>query len=114
MITSKEWNTIMTFTGYGNIERAASTYTNTNGPDLSGSAYKGTTDTYDLTKNIYDLAGNVTEWTLTESANYASNRVNRGGDYNYGSHSASYGNGFLPVSSGSDLGSRLALYIRYH
>ena len=62
MITSKEWDTIMTFTGYGNTTRATDTYTTK--PDLSGSAYKGTADTYDLTKNIYDLAGNVVEWTL--------------------------------------------------
>lgn len=38
----------MTFTGYGDAKRAESTYTKE--PDLSGSAYKGTTDTYDLTK----------------------------------------------------------------
>ena len=52
MITSKEWNTIMNFTGYGKIIRKTSTYTEK--PDPSGSAYKGTTDTYDLSKNIYD------------------------------------------------------------
>ena len=112
MITSKEWDTIMTFTGYGNIERAASTYTNTNGPDLSGSAYKGTTDTYDLSKNIYDLAGNVSECTLTESANYASNRVNRGGHYNNANGSASGTYSGYPVNIDSYYGSRLALYIR--
>ena len=75
MITSKEWNTIMTFTGYGDAKRARSTYTTE--PDLSGSAYKGTADTYDLTKNIYDLAGNVCEWTLTATLTHS--RVYRGG-----------------------------------
>lgn len=87
MITSKEWDTIMTFTGYGKTKRAASTYTNTNGPDLSGSAYKGTTDTYDLTKNIYDLAGNVWEWTLKAHSTY--DRVIRGGSYRDDNFSAS-------------------------
>ena len=108
MITSKEWNTIMTFTGYEGARRATSTYTTK--PDLSGSAYKGTTDTYDLTKNIYDLAGNVWEWTLT--ANITDYRVYRGGNCNGVDISASYTTNVNPISFGSTNGSRLALYIR--
>ena len=109
MITSKEWNTIMTFTGYGDAKRAASTYTTM--PDLSGSAYKGTTDTYDLTKNIYDLAGNVWEWTLT--ADRADYRVTRGSNYDYDFSSASETSDRFPVNLGnSSSGSRLALYIK--
>ena len=115
MITSEEWEKIMTFTGYGNTARAKDTYTTK--PDLSGSAYKGTADTYDLTKNIYDLAGNVWEWTL--KANDTSYRVNRGGCYSYvvASCSASFAlNYCYPVNSYdySYYGSRLALYINYH
>ena len=108
MITSKEWNTIMTFTGYGGAKRATSTYTTK--PDLSGSAYKGTTDTYDLTKNIYDLAGNVEEWTL--KANSAHSRVTRGGYYGDDSYSASFTDVNSPHSYDSYDGSRLALYIK--
>lgn len=74
MITSKEWNAIMSFTGYGSVTRGTDTYTTK--PDLSGSAYKDTTDTYDVSKNIYDMAGNVYDWTLqSDNSRY---RVNRG------------------------------------
>lgn len=108
MITSKEWNTIMTFTGYGDAKRATSTYTTE--PDLSGSAYKGTTDTYDLTKNIYDLAGNVWEWTLT--ADDTSYRVCRGDDFSDDNISASDTSGSDPGYCNNHSGSRLALYIK--
>ena len=107
MITSKEWNTIMTFTGYGGAKRATSTYTTK--PDLSGSAYKGRTDTYDLTKNIYDLAGNVLECTLT--AYSANGRVGRGGNYNDGGSASDTSNSY-PFNNLSSNGSRLALYIK--
>ena len=109
MITSKEWNTIMTFTGYGGAKRATSTYTTK--PDLSGSAYKGRTDTYDLTKNIYDLAGNVLECTLT--AYSANGRVGRGGNYNDGGSASDTSNSY-PFNNLSSNGSRLALYKNYH
>lgn len=108
MITSKEWNTIMTFTGYGDAKRATNTYTTE--PDLSGSAYKVTTGTYDLTKNIYDLAGNVWECTLT--ASNTNGRVSCGGCYYSDNDSASYTGSSDPNLSYSNNGSRLALYIR--
>ena len=112
MITSKEWNTIMTFTGYEGAKRATSTYTTK--PDLSGSAYKGTSDTYDLTKNIYDLAGNVWEWTLTANGNhYSSERVVRGGRFSEDDNSASDNYiGIVPTCNVASYGSRLALYIK--
>ena len=110
MITSKEWNTIMTFTGYGNTARAKDTYTYSWVPDLSGSAYKGTADTYDLTKNIYDLAGNVVEWTLTSRGTDC--RVLRGGEFYYRNDSASCESSYVPNSDLSYSGSRLALYIK--
>ena len=107
MITSKEWDTIMTFTGYGSTKRGTDTYT-TN-PDLSGSAYKGTTDTYDLTKNIYDLAGNVFEWTLNDSFTFS--RIGRGGDF-IDSWTSSDAFGYDAYVANSERGSRLALYIK--
>ena len=108
MITSKEWDTIMTFTGYGSTKRTTDTYTTT--PDLSGSEYKDKPGEYDLTKNIYDLAGNVWEWTLTASS--TDSRVLRGGSYFSANYSASDTYSSNPNYYNSNYGSRLALYIR--
>ena len=94
MISSKQWDAIMAFTGYGSTTRATNTYTTK--PDLSGSAYKDTTDTYDVSKNIYDLAGNVYEFTL--KANNTYNRTGRGGSC-VSSYSASDSLNYYPSSS---------------
>ena len=89
MITSKEWDTIMNFTGYGSTKRDENTYTTE--PDLSGSAYKDSNPVqYDISKNIYDLAGNIREWTLS-----VWNRVyryTRGGSYIESQMDANYAN----------------------
>ena len=62
-------------------------------------------------KNIYDLAGNVYEWTM-ESYNI-NVRVSRGGSYGHsGSNSpVSYRNNGIPTDSASDLGFRVTLYL---
>ena len=63
-------------------------------------------------KNIYDLAGNVREWTQESSS--TSNRVSRGGSYErdgyYGN--ASYRFAGSMDSTGSSIGFRPALYIK--
>ena len=74
MISSKQWDAIMAFTGYGSVTRAEVTYTTQ--PDLSGSAYSTDSSQSDVSKNIYDLAGNVSESTLTASSK--ANRIFRG------------------------------------
>ena len=68
----------------------------------------GTNDEYRI-KNIYDLAGNVLEWTMEMST--ADERVPRGGNY-YGPESASSRYVQTPWRDGEDtLGLRVALYI---
>ncbi len=60
--------------------------------------------------NIYDLAGNYTEWTQeTYDTNY---RVYRGGSYNASGTSASYRSSHFPSNMISDDSSRPALYIK--
>ena len=62
--------------------------------------------------NIYDLAGNVWEWTMEAfNTNY---RVDRGGSYNYGGsiYPASNRYNYNPTLSNFNVGGRLALYIK--
>ena len=72
MISGPQWYAIMKYTQYEYAIRSKNTYTNLdeNGEvtvqDKSGSAYNGNPNQYDEAKNIYDLAGNVNEWTINQ------------------------------------------------
>lgn len=62
--------------------------------------------------NIYDMAGNVYDWTL--GANSSVYRAVRGGSFDDdgGSYySASYDDGYYPTDSNATLGSRVTLYV---
>ena len=66
-------------------------------------------------KNIYDLAGNVREWTMESCS--TNNRVPRGGHYNDlgSSHPASARYSIYPSNSNSNssnIGFRVALYLK--
>ncbi len=62
--------------------------------------------------NIYDLAGNVWEWTLERTSSTSGPCAYRGGDsYSAGSiDPASYRVNFFPTRSGYDVGFRCSLY----
>ena len=63
------------------------------------------------TKNIYDLAGNVSEWTYEV---YSSRRIYRGGGYGSSGDTSpvSYRGSFGPSNTDFDIGFRLRLYIK--
>ena len=104
-------------TSWANYENATFEYTNSSGSVVtknSGSYVRipaGSTD-YTKANNIYDLAGNVYDWTM--EANYRDRRVLRGGVYSsYGYYGpASYRNDSFPTSSDNSFGCRVSLYIK--
>ena len=77
--------------------------THLTGIDLDGGKNK--------VKNIYDLAGNVFEWTMESSYTYG--RVIRGGSYNYSGSDdpASYRSDGYPSKSSPRVGFRITLYL---
>lgn len=69
----------------------------------------GASDTFKV-KNIFDLAGNVSEWTMEASS--GNHRVDRGGNYdNYGSSIPASTCGRSDPRNRNTLGFRLALYL---
>ena len=102
-------------TSWANYGNATFEYTNSSGSVVtknSGSYVRipaGSTD-YTKVNNIYDLAGNVYDWTMEANSSYY--RVVRGGYYNYGSYTASNRNLSYPTRSSNYFGCRSALYIK--
>ena len=107
-------------TSWGNYSDAIFTYTNTSGGTSmknNGSHTIIPTGSADYTKanNIYDLAGNMREWTM-EAAN-GNNRISRSGYYYWSGseYPASYrrtGGNNIPSDDGNGQNSRSSLYIR--
>ena len=88
-------------------------YSNSESPAESGKGTKqvsGYNENW-KTKNIYDLAGNVWEWTYEA---YSSRRIYRGGDYSIGGadYPVSYRIYFTPSDIRDNIGFRLRLYIK--
>ena len=72
-------------------------------PELTGSV------STDVSKNIYDLAGNCSEWTM--EADSTDTRVGRGGNY-YAADPVSYRAGGDPADLGDVASFRPTLYIK--
>ena len=104
-------------TSWGNYYNATFEYVNSSGSTATkneGSSTRIPTGSAEYTKanNIYDLAGNVRDWTMEASS--TSIRVYRGGNYyDYGdNYPADYRNYGYPTSSNDFYGCRSALYIK--
>ena len=104
-------------TSWGNYYNATFEYVNSSGSTATkneGSSTRIPTGSAEYTKanNIYDLVGNVRDWTMEASSTYS--RVYRGGSYSsYGYYSpAGYRNYYYPTSSSTNYGCRSALYIK--
>ncbi len=73
-------------------------------PELTGSVAS------DVSKNIYDLAGNCWEWTM--EANITGDRVGRGGDYDNAYPVSFRSVGIFPTGYGDNVSFRPTLYIK--
>ena len=104
-------------TSWGNYYNATFEYVNSSGSTATkneGSSTRIPTGSAEYTKanNIYDLVGNVRDWTMEAYSTYG--RVSRGGYY-YSSgdgNPADYRDGYDPTNSYYDYGCRSALYIK--
>ena len=104
-------------TSWGNYRNATFTYTNSSGVTATKNENSKTripTGSTEYTKanNIYDLAGNVDDWTMEASATNC--RVLRGDSYGYDGddEAAIYRVNSFPSVSDYNYGCRAALYIK--
>ena len=108
LIYGIQWDSVMNWAKCGNNMRDKNTYTAT--PSLTGAAYS-TETIYDVNNNIYDLAGNVREWTM--EALDSTGRVFRGGYYS-DKKAISYRHNsiLLPTYQQQGMGFRISLYVK--
>ena len=113
MIWGCQWDAVMRWMyNSGDAEKKKYTYDSTGKGNYSGSKKATGSDSAYAVNNIYDMAGNVLDWTI--EALITGNRVYRGGDC-FGDNNfypASVRNYYrVPAVSDDDVGSRLALYM---
>ena len=95
---SSQWDAMCRYIGDSNR-----TTPEKDSPELTGSV------TIDVSKNIYDLAGNCREWTLEAIGSIS--RVYRGGDYNNDDPVSSRGSNY-PIYTYDSLSFRPSLYVK--
>ena len=110
-----QWDAVMNFIDpayeAGTATKTSFVVDSTEKGNYSGNiAATGSSTAYEQ-KHIYDLAGNVLEWTM--EAYRTNNRVLRSGIYNHaGSYDpASYRSSYGPDNTGDRIGFRVALYL---
>lgn len=108
MIWGSQYDAMLNWALTGNDKEKVNATTNGNHSD-DNVVNTGTTIT-DKINNIYDLEGNLREWTL-EAVN-TDGRVGRGGNCNNSDSPSSRGNSSNPNSPNTFYGSRLTLYIQ--
>ena len=113
MIWGCQWDAVMRWMyNSGDEEKKTYTYDGTGRGNYSGSRKATGADPTYAVNNIYDMAGNVYDWTI--EAFYTLSRITRGGFYNSSARDipASLRDGDnLPTYGYEYNGSRLALYI---
>ena len=118
MIWGCQWDAVLRWMyNSGDEEKKTYTYNSTGKGNYSGTqgsevkvVETGSNEAYAV-NNIYDIAGNVLDWTT--EALVTNCRVIRGGYYsnNASNYPASYRNNDYPANSYARIGSRLALYM---
>ena len=99
--------TAKTNVGHTNSEFTSKPY-KTGGTNYT-EVYTGTKKYNDISSNIYDLEGNITEWT--QEALGDRSRVSRGGYY-YSDDSPSYRGSYIPTNGDTIRGTRLTIYVK--
>ena len=116
LIFGIQWDEIMKFVDK-NVSNSISwgNYSNSIGDAATNKGageYKTGTNEAWQSKNIYDLAGNVAEWTM--EAYQSDARVTRGGSFqrNGSTNSAGVRTSFIPTTTDSAIGFRVCLYFK--
>ena len=111
MIWGCQWDAVMRWMWNQGGDKKTYTYDSTGKGNYSGSRKATGSDPEYAVNNIYDMAGNVFDWTI--EAHNTGDRVYRGGNYGFSasSYPASYRSDVNPALSSAHNGSRLALHM---
>ena len=111
MIWGCQWDAVMRWMWNQGGDKKTYTYDSTGKGNYSGSRKATGSDPEYAVNNIYDMAGNISDWTI--EAYGTTYRVYRGGYYNDNAsgYPASDRGSNGPTGSNSFVGSRLALYM---